>query len=127
VGQSRPEGQRGHAGIRGNGVWQYAPDLRAAGAAERIHDSGGVTWGDATPGFAVRPTDAGRPGEVVFKVSAANVVTSARLALVASRRTTNDAVSVEVSRTAGITYAPVWSMSGTGIAVARCTSHAFLR
>lgn len=116
-GNRDPEAQHGHAGIRGNGVWQYAPDLRADRAADRVYDSTGVKWGDATRGFAVRPTDADRPGEVVFKISAANVVTSARLALVASRQTAADAVSVEVSTTAGITYAPVWTMSEAATAV----------
>jgi hypothetical protein len=117
-GKRDPQAQHGHAGIRGNGLWNYAPDLRAARAADRVYDSTGVTWGDRARGFAVRPADPARPGSVVFKVSAANVVTSARLALVASRQTAADAVSVEVSTTAGITYAPLWTMSDTGTAVA---------
>ncbi len=111
-----PEGQHGHVGIRANGLWNYTPDLRGPGAADLVYDASGVSWGDARKGFAVRPAEASKPGTVVFHVSAANVVASAKLTLTASRETERDAVSVEVSTTAGITYAPAWTFDGTGVA-----------
>jgi hypothetical protein len=113
-----PETQHNDQGIRANGTWHYAPNLRDARAADLVYDAAGVTWGDARKGFAVRAADPTQPGTVVFHVSAGNVVTSARLALVVSRLTANDAVEVEVSATAGITYAPLWTFAGTGSAVA---------
>jgi len=110
------ESQHGHAGIRANGVWRYEPNLRGPGAALLVYDANGVSWGDGRKGFAVRPLDASQPGTVVFHISAANVVASAKLTLTASRETEGDAVSVEVSTTAGITYAPAWKFEGTGVA-----------
>jgi hypothetical protein len=109
-----PEGQHGNQGIRGNGVWHYAPDLRGPGAADLVYDSSNVKWGDARPGFAVSVLDGAKPGVVVLRVSAANVVASAKLLLAASRATEGDAVTVEVSNTAGINYVPVWKFDGKG-------------
>lgn len=113
-----PEDQHGHRGIRANGVWRYAPDLRGPGAAEQVYDSRGVVWGDPRKGFAVRAADAGTPGTIVFRVCAANVVTSARLALTVSRQTEQDSVAVETSTTAGIKYEPAWTFDGKGVATA---------
>ena len=48
------ENQHGHRGIRANGFWRYAPDLRSEHAAELVYDAHNVTWGDARKGFAVR-------------------------------------------------------------------------
>jgi hypothetical protein len=111
------ESQHGHEGIRANGVWEYAPDLRAGNAAELVYDSRGVTWAGDRKGFAVRASEAGSPGTVVLRVTAANVVTSAKLSLTASRITERDAVSVEVSASAGVTFTQAWSFSATGVAV----------
>ncbi len=110
------ENQHGHRGLRANGFWRYAPDLRGAGAAELVYDAHNVTWGDARKGYAVRVRNRSKPGTVVFRVSAANVVASAKLFVSASRDTERDGVAVEVSTTAGITYDPVWKADGTGIA-----------
>jgi hypothetical protein len=111
-----PEGQHGHGGLRANGLWRYTPNLRSANAAQQVYDSRGITWGDERPGFAARATKDNEPGEIVFKVSAANVVASARLMLAASRATERDAVTVEVSNSAGIRYTPVWTMDHPGVA-----------
>ncbi len=110
------ESQHGHRGIRASGLWRYAPDLRATGAADLVYDSEGVVWGDTRKGYAARVTEAGKSGSLVFRVAAANVVTSAMLKLVASREGEGDAVTVEVSSTAGITFTPVWAFEGSGVA-----------
>ena len=113
-----PESIHGHLGIRANGAWDYAPDLRHAHAADLVYDSSNIRWGDAARGFAARPANAREPAAVVFKVSAANVVTSARLVLTASRLTPDDEVGVDVSTTAGITYKPIRTLDQTGAAFA---------
>ncbi len=110
------ENQHDQQGIRANGIWHYAPDLRGPGAAVLVYDANGVKWGDPRKGFAVRAAGE-EPGTVVFRVAAANVVASAKLALTASRETEEDAVSIEVSTTAGITYAPAWKSEATGVAM----------
>ncbi len=111
-----PESLHGHQGIRANGLWQYAPNLREARPADLVYDCSAVTWGDARKGFAAKPADANQPATIAFHVSAGNVATSAKLTLVASRLTSGDAVAVEVSTTAGIAYAPAWTSDATGIA-----------
>ncbi len=58
--------------IRANGVWHYAPNLHDPAAPSLIYSSTGVTW---------TKEGAKGPGEVVFKVSAANVVTSAKFSV----------------------------------------------
>lgn len=109
------ESQHGHRGIRASGFWQYAPDLRDPNAKDYLYDTEAVKFGDSTKGFAIRAAEKSEPGSVVFRVPAANVVTSANLLLKASRATPDDAVTVEVSTTAGINYAPVWTFEGNGI------------
>jgi hypothetical protein len=111
-----PEDQHGHGGIRANGRWLYQPDLRTPHATNLVYDAKGVAWGDPRKGFAIRPATTTEPGTVTIRVSAANVVTSAKLRLTTTRTTESDAVTVEVSRTAGITYAPAWTCEEKGIA-----------
>lgn len=93
------EKQHGHGNIRGNGVWRFAPDLRHPRARELAHSDANVTWEAA----GVRPADPGSPGYVVFKVNAANVVTSATARL-GARRGSGDTISLSVSRNAGISW-----------------------
>ena len=75
--------------LRANGVWHYAPDLRNPSTRALVYSESGVTWTkDGVKG----------PGQVVFKVSAANVVTSAKLALKGT------GASASLSRDAGLTW-----------------------
>ncbi|MGV3533213.1 MAG: hypothetical protein ACO1QR_12645 [Chthoniobacteraceae bacterium] len=112
-----PESQHGHQGIRANGIWEYALDLRAPGAEQQVYSAEGIAWGDPRKGYAVRSTEDGKPGALVLKVTAANVVTSAKLLLTASRERATDMLAVEVSTTAGITYEPVWKADQEGVAM----------
>lgn len=82
----------GDFNIRGTGVWRYAPDVRDPAARAHVYSESGVRW---------TPAGVRGPGSAVFKVSAANVVTSARLSL------TGTGLAVAVSRDAGITWTPV--------------------
>ncbi|WP_197356158.1 discoidin domain-containing protein [Aureliella helgolandensis] len=113
-----PEGQHRHLGIRANGVWRYAPDLRSRFADQLVYDSAGVTFGDARSGFAIKPADANAAGTLLLRIPASNVVTSAKLSLEVSRLSVTDGVSVSVSRTAGTSYQPVWSCTERGSAMA---------
>src|ERR1043165_4419463 len=62
--------------IRANGVWHYPPDLRDPATRESVCADAGVIW--AKDG--VRPK-AGEPAAfVIFKLNAANAITSATLA-----------------------------------------------
>ena len=75
--------------LRANGVWHYAPDLHNPATRALVYSESDVAWTrDGVKG----------PGQVVFKVSAANVVTSAKLALKGT------GASVSLSRNAGLTW-----------------------
>ena len=75
--------------LRGNGVWIYTPALHDPATRALVYAESGVTW--------TREGVKG-PGQVVFKVSAANVVTSAKFALRGA------GASVSLSRDAGINW-----------------------
>jgi hypothetical protein len=83
--------------IRANGIWHYAPNLADAATRAQVYSESGVTW-----------TDAGvkGPGSVTFKVSAANVITSAKIALKAS------GAIISVSRYAGVQWEPLSAPTG---------------
>ena len=78
--------------IRANGLWRYAPDLRDPATRALIGFESGVTWTKD----GVRPVQG--TGSVVFKVNAANVVTSAKIRLAAT------GAAVSISRDAGINW-----------------------
>ncbi len=78
--------------IRANGVWHYAPDLHHPATRTLVYSDAGVNW---------TPDGVKGRGQVVFKVSAANVVTSAKLSL------RGRGVSVSVSRDTGINWTKI--------------------
>ncbi|MFI5379625.1 MAG: hypothetical protein ACHRHE_10035 [Tepidisphaerales bacterium] len=83
--------------IRANGVWRYNPNLLNPATRDLVYSDSGVTWTkDGVKG----------PGQVVFKVSAANVVTSAKLSCVAT------GAAVSISRDAGITWTKIDALAG---------------
>jgi hypothetical protein len=86
--------------IRANGRWHYSPDLRDPATRALIYSDSGVTWTKE----GVRPLQS--TGSVVFKVSAANVVTSAKISLGAT------GAAVSVSRDAGINWQKLAADSG---------------
>jgi len=86
----------GGFGVRANGVWSWAPDLSRR---EEAWSDSGVTWtSDGIRG----------PGQVTWKIDAANVATSARITATAT------GVSFEVSRDAGITWKPAGTDPNVG-------------
>jgi len=102
--------------MRGNGRWVLAPDLTTTAYRLAIYDEAGTVHRseDGGAGPAVHPAAAGAAGTLTFKVYGANVVTSGSLVLQGYRATAADALSVSVSRNAGITWQEIWSASGTG-------------
>ena len=56
-----------------NGRWIYTPPLHSA-AARRVHSQEGVSWGTRPGEPAVRPSAAGAPGHVVWKIAAPYVL-----------------------------------------------------
>gem|GEM_PF-724936 len=82
--------------FRATGVWHYAPDLKNPATRSLVYSDADVSW--SKDGVSRAQHGA---GNVVFKVNAANVVTSAKLAL------EGGGLTVFVSRDAGAHWAPV--------------------
>ncbi|MFB3892977.1 MAG: hypothetical protein ACE15C_13240 [Phycisphaerae bacterium] len=59
--------------IRGNGIWAFRPDLSADGYKKAVYGETNIAPAE---GGGLKCADATKPGEVIFKVSAANVIAS---------------------------------------------------
>ena len=111
-----PDEQHNLHNIRGNGVWLFQPDLRDEGCRSLFYDAENIeTAAETGAGPGLHPGQKGRPAHVVFKVSAANVITSMQIAAEAIRTDSNDTLRVSVSRSAGIRWTPVWESNQAGV------------
>ncbi len=112
-GFSEPDDPHGPMDIRGNGQWVFQPDLAAKNWREYVYDDAGLV-AEAGGRPRLHPAEAGRPAWAVFKISAANVITSLRIEGEALRRTAGDALKISISRNAGICWLPVWGAETMG-------------
>jgi len=102
-------------GLRGNGEWSFSPSLTASGYARAVFSQANVV---ANPEGGVRPQAAGTAGEVVYKVDAANAMTSQQIRAVFSRSDPQASATLSVSVNQGQTWREVARLgSGTGTAV----------
>ncbi|HLX60004.1 MAG TPA: discoidin domain-containing protein [Planctomycetota bacterium] len=96
--------------FRANGAWHYAPNLRDRATRDSIYSDSNVKWTPEGIRAAIpsppAPLPQGERGEVIFKISAANAVTSAKLKLKAKN------AAVAVSRDAGMHWIDVDAKSG---------------
>jgi hypothetical protein len=110
-----PDEQHDLHNIRGNGLWLFEPDLRNADCRYVFYDSENIeVSAEHDSGPALHLAKSGQPAHVVFKVSAANVITSMQITGEGVRTATDDILRVLVSRCAGIRWTPVWQSSATG-------------
>ncbi|MBE3070330.1 MAG: hypothetical protein IMZ66_08850, partial [Planctomycetes bacterium] len=101
----------GGFGLRGNGVWTFAADLREGRWPKVAHSATNIAA--ATPA-GLRPEKAAAPAWVVFKVQGANVITSQTLKAAFTRKTGDDAAALSVSTNNGLAWKEVWKAEGTG-------------
>jgi hypothetical protein len=90
-------------GIRGNGQWTFTPALTAdrwASAAYAWHHV-------VSAGGALQPAVAGQPGEVIYKVQAANAITSQRIRAEFDRVNAAANATIAVSLNHGHTWTQV--------------------
>ena len=99
-----PEAPNRRYRIRGNGIWTYRPELNTDGL-KSIH---GVTGCVVAKPFGVMPQEAGKRGDIIFKIQAANVITSMSVRAVLLRATEADLNSISVSTTNGLAWTRVW-------------------
>lgn len=111
-----PDEQHNLHNIRGNGVWLFQPNLRLKDCRNVFYDTENIeTSAESGTGPELHPGQKGQLARVVFKVSAANVITSMQITAEAIRRDPNDILRVLVSRYAGLRWTPVWASNQTGV------------
>ncbi|HUU91754.1 MAG TPA: discoidin domain-containing protein [Phycisphaerae bacterium] len=115
LGGRDPDEQHGLGNIRGNGLWVFQPDLAGADPQRLFYDSQNVrTRTQDGTGPNLHPHRPRQRASVVFKVSAANVITSMRIEGRGLRSKAGDVLRLLVSRSAGIRWTPVWQSKRTG-------------
>ena len=105
-----PESANARFSIRGNGRWEWRPDLSADQWAKAVYSSANI----ASEGGALHPAKAGEPATVTFRVSSANVTASQLIHAVMSRKTEQDEARVSVSINNGVKWLPVWQADKVG-------------
>jgi len=105
-----PEAVNRRYRIRGNGIWTYRPELNTNGL-KSIH---GITDCVVAKPFGVMPQEAGKRGEVIFKIQGANVMTSISISALFVKATEDDLNTISVSTTNGLTWTTVWTNKKTG-------------
>lgn len=96
--------------IRGNGVWTFEPSLKAGEYAKSIYSQKNIAASAAEGLKADKP---GTPGEVIFKVQAANVITSEMIDATFNLGGDSNA-SISISTTNGLKWTEVWKSDKTG-------------
>ncbi|OHB65338.1 MAG: hypothetical protein A2Y77_15915 [Planctomycetes bacterium RBG_13_62_9] len=117
---SDPDDQHGLNNLRGNGRWLFQPDLSVSDCRRVFYRDEGVTLrAEDGAGPNLHPTQAGSSAWVIFKVYAANVITSMRIEADGTRGGDTDLLRILVSRDAGLNWNPVWVCGSTGPQTAR--------
>ncbi len=97
--------------IRGNGVRTFSPPLTEEGLEESAWSWTGVR---ALTGGGVTPAQPGQPGELVFKIEGANVITALKIRADFLRETEADVNRIAISTVNGLSWKTLWENNGTG-------------
>ena len=98
-------------GLRGNGRWTFRPSLAAVDWKKAIASAANMA---AAPSGGLHPEKAGAPARVIFKVQAANVITSQVIKAAIVRKGAEDEARLSVSTNNGLAWKEVWKAGGTG-------------
>ena len=96
--------------IRGNGEWIFKPSLQGEDYQKQAYRAVNVLAGAA----GLQPAKRSEAAELVYKIEAANVLTSQLINAAFTRRSSEDELSIAVSSNNGMTWKEVWKASGTG-------------
>lgn len=106
-----PEAVNTRYRIRGNGEWEFQPQLEPGIFTQYLHAQSGIK---AVAGKGLVAEKPGQKGEAVFKVNGANVITSLKLAGSIAGSRSKDGASIAVSTSHGLTWKEVWRSGGIG-------------
>ena len=102
-------------GVRGNGSWTFTPSLTASGYARALYRETSIA---ANAAGGIRPQAAGQLAEAIYKVDAANAMTSQQVRAVFSRTDAQASATLSVSVNQGQTWREVARLgTATGSAV----------
>ncbi len=101
-----PEAANTRYRIRGNGVWTFKPNLPL--------DAMGLNNLIALGIGGLAPALAKQPGEIVFKIDGANVITALKLRAKFFRKSAADAVIISVSTVNGLLWREIWRSDAIG-------------
>ncbi|WP_347243071.1 discoidin domain-containing protein [Thermogutta sp.] len=104
-----PESANPRYHIRANGVWEFKPLLTPDGLARSAYIVSNVT---ALSSGMVCPGQSGKPGEIVFKITSANIATSQIIRAKIRMQSSDDHVTIAVSTTAGTNWRIVYDQAG---------------
>lgn len=103
-------------GLRGNGVRSFAPVLTAQALARDAYSLSNVKAiaPSGAKAGGVTPARTGQPGEIIYKIEGANVITSTAIKATLARKTDADTNSIAVSTNNGLAWKEVWKNDKTG-------------
>ena len=104
-----PESRNPRYHIRGNGIRQWTPPLTAASLPAVAYSVAGL---QAISPAGVEPSEADKPGEIIFKVEGTNVITSLKINAALVRQTVDDVAAITVSTDGGWSWKNVYPTPG---------------
>jgi len=104
-----PESTNPRYHIRGNGVWTFKPLLTPDELARSAYSISNVA---VSPSGMVCPLEAGKPGEIVFKITPANIATSQIIRASARMQSPDDHLTIAVSTTSGTNWQTIYDKVG---------------
>lgn len=108
------EKKHGHGNFRANGQWEFFIDFAKPVSKKLVYTKSNLSWNQHGSFPAIHPMKADQPGEVVLKIDAANVITSAIIELQGVRHSNIDVMKLYVSRDGGRNWIDVRSVEHTG-------------
>ncbi|PYK99977.1 MAG: hypothetical protein DME19_06645 [Verrucomicrobia bacterium] len=116
-----PEAANERYHVRGNGVWTFKPVVNRNRLGERansVESSLAVAHSFSNVAVlddgGVAPANAAQPGEIVFKIDGANVITALKIHARLQRRTESDAARIAVSTVNGLVWREIWRSDQVG-------------
>jgi hypothetical protein len=96
-------------GLRGNGNWTFSPPLTTSGWAGAVYRSNNIVQGAG----GLEPGDSTQPAAVVYKVQAADVMTSQKIQAQFARTSALGSASVSLSLNHGVTWQAIGDVGTT--------------